>query len=179
MRNNSSIFRPEALQHYFHKRERAVFPIYTRPRTALCAVLLALILAAGVLLAAVIRVPIYARGVAVPIEVEAATRSSETVEVALFVPAEILSKLEAGQKVFLRDGATAWRDGGRIKTYGAPFVPAPDSLPDGISKEPAAVALVGPVPAGHATPNDRPDVLEVRIEIGERPLLSFENTPIQ
>ncbi|HEX2269630.1 MAG TPA: hypothetical protein VHH35_08850, partial [Pyrinomonadaceae bacterium] len=84
MRNNSSIFRPEAVQHYLYKRERAVFPVYAKPPTALCAVLLFVILAVGVLLAALIRVPVYAQGIAVLIEQQeaASTRSSETVEVA-------------------------------------------------------------------------------------------------
>lgn len=180
MENNPSIFRPEAVEHYLNKRERSVFPVYATPRTALCAVLLFVVLSAGVLLAVSIRVPVYARGAAVLIEqAEGATSSSGTVEVAIFVPAEILSRMEVGQKVFLRDGAMGWRVGGRIKAFGSDVMPSSDTLarfrtaalPDGVSKELAAVALVEPLPSGLATWNERDDVFEVSVEIGERRLL--------
>jgi hypothetical protein len=182
MNNNPPIFRPKAIRRYLDRRERTVFPVYAAPRTTLCVLLLSAILAAGVLLAALARVPAYARGEAVLIGREGETvRDSGESEAAIFVSPEVLSKIKVGQRVFLRAGAKGWLYSGRIKAL-APGAQSPtdvrtllnfDSLPDGILKERAAFALAGPIPSGLTPEDSRGGVLEVRVEIGERRLLSF------
>lgn len=182
MRDNASIFRPGAVRRYLDRRERTVFPVYAAPRTALCALLLAAILAVGLLLAALTKVPAYARGVAVLVGREGtAARASGQAEAAIFVSPEVLSEMKVGQRVFLRAGSTGWHYGGRIKALapgeggaqGAGALLNLDSVPGDVPEDRAAAALAGPLPPALMSVDEPGGVLEVRVEVGERWLLGF------
>jgi hypothetical protein len=100
-----SIFREDAVKRYLQGREETVFPRLVSPRSIVFLwVLFALLLAAGVI-AWWTEVPVYASGPAVAVG-EGLGAAASHVAVVAFLPQESLSRLHAGQRLFLKTGAS-------------------------------------------------------------------------
>jgi hypothetical protein len=90
------IFRTTAIRNYAQGRAKSVLPQFVRPRAiVLLWVLAGMLLGIGVL-AWLIRIPIYASGVGVVVD---STANHATGRLAVFLPAQELSKLRTGQKL--------------------------------------------------------------------------------
>lgn len=135
-----TIYRADALRRYAEGRQQAVLPRFVRPRTFALLWALAALLAAGVGLACVARVPVFASGVAVLVGAQG--REGETVEVVAFLPAESLSRLHAGQPMFVEAGGAGPRLRLRVAAV-EPEVLSPDAARARFAAAPTT-ALVGP-----------------------------------
>lgn len=102
------IFRDTAIRNYTQGRAKSVLPQFSRPRAIALLWILAGVLLCSGLLAWLIRIPIYASGVGIVIDSEAVTRDGS--RLAVFLPAQELSKLRTGQKLFWSFDKT----GGRV-----------------------------------------------------------------
>jgi hypothetical protein len=102
------VFRDRALRRYVDDRERAVLPRLVSPRTFLALWLLLGLLAGVGFVAWSTRVPVYAAGPAIVVTRKDEHRSEPGGVVIVFLPAESLPHLRAGQTVYLDlDGAGA------------------------------------------------------------------------
>ncbi len=184
---NRMIFRVEALRRYAEGRERPVLPQFTSPRTMLLLwVLLSLLLLSGLVLM-MIRVPVYATGLAVVPARDALDQkkagAAGGATMVVFVPERNLPDLRIGQKVRWSFDQTS----GRVATSILAIEPEVDSPADlqkrfGFSGT-AAAYINGPMAVAFAhlepAPGDRSidkyagSVYRVDVEIGRRRVISF------
>jgi hypothetical protein len=143
---NRSIFRAAAVQHYMQSREKAVLPRIISPRTFVFLwVLFGLLLASG-LIAWLTRVPVYASGQTVIVDLRGQSQDAREDDLwaVVFLPPENLSHLRSGQKLFLRFDTT----GGRLSVPIAavePEIISPDAAQRRFAlSAPAALAVSQP-----------------------------------
>ncbi len=107
MRSDRPIFRPNAIRRYLDRREEIVLPRLVSPSFLRYLWLLTAALVAATLLAWLTRVPVHATGVAIVVAAGITPelyQSDQEVFVAAFLPAESLSSLRPGQRIFLYTG---------------------------------------------------------------------------
>ena len=184
---NVSIFRAAALQHYMQSREKAALPRIISPRTFVFLwVLFGLLLGSG-LVAWLTRVPVYASGQTVIVDLRGRSQSQDAREddlwAVVFLPPANLAHLRSGQKLFLRFDAT----GGRLSVPIAavePEIISPDAAQRRFALSGAA-ALAVPQPAAVATApmgsflNTLPastyvgSIYPAEVEVGSRRIMSL------
>lgn len=105
MRQQKIIFRPDALRQYDRRKERVVLPRLAAPRLGPVLWILFGLLAAGVLLAVLTKVPVYAKAPAFVVERRGdSTQPANRVLLAVSLPSEAAERLTAGRRVTLRFG---------------------------------------------------------------------------
>lgn len=108
-----SIFRPKAVEYYLASREKTVLPRFVSPRNlALCWVLLAGLLAAGLGGAYFVQVPVYVSGSATL--TRESDRGAAAAVAVVSLPTGQPSELRVGQELRLGSGATDRRVKGSI-----------------------------------------------------------------
>jgi hypothetical protein len=104
-----AIFRADAVQRYLQGRNETVLPPFVSPRTFLFLWVLLLLLAAGLFLAWLAKVPQYVPGPAVVLAGKGRQLSVRDVAVLAFLPSDSRSRLRAGQRLWVRFGAAGQR----------------------------------------------------------------------
>jgi hypothetical protein len=174
-----TIYRADALRQYAQGRQQPILPRFVRPRTFALLWVLAVLLAAGVGLAWVARVPVFASGVAVLVGAQG--HEGETIEVVAFLPAESLSRLRAGQPMFVEAGGAGQRLRLRVAAV-EPEVLSPDaararfaSTPTGALVGPSAVAVARFEGARATLPASAyaGSVARVEVEVGSRQVITL------
>jgi len=98
-----SIFRVKALQRYLTRRDETVFPKLVPPRVFFFLWIMFSLLIIGCVLVVLAEVPVYVPAVAVVMETKSLNNGNSGAAImAVFLPAEKLSKLRAGQKVLVK-----------------------------------------------------------------------------
>lgn len=101
--SKSNIFRLEAVRCYSGAKDKSVFPKLIRPGVFPVIWLLSLLLSLGGVLAWTAKVPIYAKGIVIVIAADAShEKPSNKANLLVCLPAEDLTRLKVGQKVFFR-----------------------------------------------------------------------------
>ncbi len=98
MERAESVFRPEAVRRYQDSREKTVLPLFGRPQVRPVGWIVLGLLLAVMGVAALAEVPVYVRGVAIP--VGAPDAEGVVTSVAIFPP-ESLPRLKVGQRAFV------------------------------------------------------------------------------
>jgi hypothetical protein len=105
MRQQKTIFRPDALRRYDERKEKVVLPLLVSPRLGPVLWVLFGLLAACVLLAVLTKVPVYAKVPAFVVERRGdSTLPANRVLLAVSLPSETAGKLMAGRRVTLSFG---------------------------------------------------------------------------
>lgn len=180
-----SIFRVDAVRHYAASKEKAVLPRIVAPGTMIYLwILIGLLLCAGIITWNT-QVPVYASGSAV-IVTERDEKSPVAQDNTFFlvsVPPEYLSRLHAGQRLFLRSGSTNVMASRPIVAV-EPEISSPDALQRRFNlsagaasaiTRPSAVAIASlePPPSGLPVSTYTGSVYEADVEIGTRRAISF------
>lgn len=178
-----SIFRAEAVQRYTRGKDRATLPRFTPPRTALLLLALSALLLGGGAAAWYAQFPVYASGVGVVLDAAGAAPAARGgMALALFLPAEDLPSLRAGQNLFVVINKKGDRVSGTITSV-EPEVSSPDAsqkrfgLNAGASaavSRPAAVAFTSlQAPSANLPPGAYAgSVYRVDVEVGRSRLVA-------
>lgn len=187
-----SIFRVEAIRRYAQGADEAVLPQFTSPRTIrLLWVMIGLLLAGGLLLW-LMRIPIYASAVAVPMSTEYSSYVIPVVStsaannqklVAIFLPSSNLSRLRVGQRVFWNFSNTGQRVSRFIVDVQTEVI-SPDSLRQNFGlrgqaalefSEPVVVAFVNlePVPGDLPASAYAGSMYQADVEVGTRRVITL------
>lgn len=172
-----SVFRPEAIRRYQDSREKTVLPLFGRPQVRPVGWVFVGLLLAVLGVAALAEVPVYVRGVAVPVGVPDAQGAVSSV--AIF-PAESLPQLKVGQRAFVELSEGGGIGVGTV-TDPLPRLLGPDELgaqlqtPDRVttSTKPVAVASARFAPAATNSSRAVRGPRALWVEVGSRRLGSL------
>ena len=178
-RERLTLFRAEALLRYLERQETPVYPRLLSPRGfALFWMLLIAVVTAGLLILT-IKTPVYARGFAVPLNLETDGERLLT----LFVSAEHASALSPGKEVLLETGQENSFGRASIISVESSAIDLPEVIKRfGVSKQSAsrikypAVIAVARFVLPHSSRADLPEeVYDARLEIGHQKAISHIN----
>ena len=187
VQEREGVFRAAAVERYRARRDVVAATWLRLPRAPLALWLLMTLLVVGVGAAWVVRLPIYASGVAVVLDRSAAgSGQSDGVVVAALLPGENLASLRPGQPLYLQLGPDGQRLRRTVDAVDAEVV-SPDALPARLSLGPLSkgvvIVLGGPVAVARARLEPLPpplaassyvgSVLPVQIEVGTRRVVAL------
>lgn len=179
-----SIFRDDAVQRYIQGREKAVLPHFVSPRTFLYLWSLMGLLVPGAFTAWCARVPVYASGAAVVVAGRSAPYHIRAGLVLLaFLPAEDLTRLRVGQRLFAAPAPAGGRLSGSVMAI-EPKIVSPAmartrfTLHAGAAwavSQPSAVVLARLTPLSSGLPPSAyaGGIYDVDVEVGARRVLSL------
>ena len=180
-----AIFRAKALSHYIQGREQEIFPLYIAPPLVLLYWCLVAMLAAGILVLCLGRIPVYSEGIGLVRTTGLPDDGSRQIQFLLFFP------VSQQQQIHREQAVTVWENGDDLTwslriTNVFPQVMSPldvrqrFALVDGTAtlvKLPVVVAQARmDAPAGSDQSRFRfynGSILQVRVETGSRTLISM------
>ena len=178
-----SIFRREAVRRYMERREQTILPRFVSPRVFYYLWALLGLLLAGGAIAWVTPVPTYASGFGIVVTQDGGSQDANDIVLAVFLPPENLSRVQAGQTGFVQGSAGADRVSCPIVAVESQIV-SPDearerfALDAGtapIITQPAALAIAqfqSPL-SGKPAAAYLGSVYRVEVEVGTERLLSL------
>lgn len=176
-----SVFRAEAMRRYIQGRETSVLPEFVSPRTFIYLWIMLGLLLAAVFAAWFVRVPVYISGTGVVVDGSNTTPDEEALIVA-FLPPGSLSRLRAGQTLFLAFDTRRERLSTTLHSVEGLMSPEATQtkyeLGPGAAAaitQPAAVVLarLEPAPGDFPTAAYAGSVVPVTVEVGSRRVLSL------